>query len=203
MIKYYELLGFIQGDGDLGRLKSDSHKGLEINIGKKDLDLCDYFGLERPKDRTIYYNRSGIIQELKNLKFSSNKLPDRCLPETFNSWTEEEKISFFRGLYTANGSFIKAGRIAFKTTCAKISIEIKEYLESLGYHPYITTNKPKSVKFSNGEYLCKESYDINLAKIAEVKRFYEEIGFIQKYKMENIKEYLVKKVGFNEDCKRK
>jgi hypothetical protein len=191
--KTFELYGFIQGDGDLGRLKSHSHNGLEINIGKKDLDICDYLDIEKPKDRTIYYNINNITKTLSQMGFSSEALPNRNLLKTFNDWNDLQKVSFFRGLYSANGCFIKAGRIAFKTTCKGLSLEIKEYLESLGLHPYITTNKPKVVEFPNGEYLCKESYDINIGRQTEVKWFYCNIGFIQKYKMDDIRDYLYKK----------
>jgi len=193
-IKEYELYGFIQGDGDLGRLKSSSHKGIEINIGKKDLDICPYFNIDYPNGRILYYNTDkDLIPRLIELGFDSKNLPERELPKTFEKWNENEKKSFIRGLYSANGSFIKAGRIAFKTTSKILSVQLKEYLEHLELNPYITTNKAKNVKFSNGTYLCKESYDINLGRIKEVCWFYENIGFIQKYKMENILKYLSSK----------
>lgn len=197
--KEFEFYGFIQGDGSLGRLSSSEHKGLEIHIGKKDLDICDYFNLPYPKDRSVYYNENDILNNLRKLEFSSEQLPNREFPKTFNGWSETEKVSFIRGLYSANGSFIKAGRISFKTTCKKLSEELSSYLFEIGFHPYITTNKPKSVKFSNGTYLCKESYDINIARKSEVYKFYKEIGFIHKYKMTNIEEYLKKKGFLNED----
>lgn len=197
--KKFEFYGFIQGDGSLGRLDSSEHKGLEIHIGKKDLDVCDYFDLPYPKDRIIYYNENGILDSLRELEFSSEQLPNREFPKTFDSWSKKEKASFIRGLYSANGSFIMAGRISFKTTCKKLSEQLSYYLESVGFHPYITTNKSKDVKFSNGIYTCKESYDINLARISEVCRFYKEIGFIHGYKMNNIEEYLIKKGFLNED----
>ena len=61
-------------------------------------------------------------------------------------------------------------------------------LSSLGISSYITTNKRKNVVFSNGEYSCKESYDINISSgRSDFKRL---IGFIQKYKQEKIKEVL-------------
>ena len=199
MNKDYELFGFIQGDGDLGRLKSDAHKGIEINIGKKDYDVCEYLSIDVPRDRTVYYNKNNIKSILLELGFSSKTLPYRSLPKTFCAWSDDSKLKFMKGLYSANGCFIKVGRIGFKTTCNELANELKYFFESIGYHPYITTNKPKVVSFSNGEYLCKESYDVNLGRIAEIKRFYEEIGFMQKYKMQNIRDYLIKKGRLDEN----
>ena len=40
---HFVKLGFIQGDGQLNRLSDERyprHKGLEVNIGKKDQELC-------------------------------------------------------------------------------------------------------------------------------------------------------------------
>ena len=36
-------------------------------------------------------------------------------------------------------------------------------LSSIGINSYFTTNKKKDVKFENGTYECKESYDINIS----------------------------------------
>lgn len=35
-------LGYLQGDGNLGRLDSDTHLGLFVNIGKRDRDILHY-----------------------------------------------------------------------------------------------------------------------------------------------------------------
>jgi ribonucleoside-diphosphate reductase alpha chain len=54
-------------------------------------------------------------------------------------------------------------------------------LSSLGIKSYITTNKEKNIKFSNGNYTTKTSYDLNIT--SDRKIFAQTIGFIQKYKM--------------------
>ena len=190
--KKFMQLGFIQGDGGLGRLKSDAHKGMEVNIGIYDDDILPLFNLKRESNERKYY-LNGFNDICRQLKFSSEQLPNRPLPLTFNNWSDNEQISFMRGLYSANGSFIKNGRISFKTTCRELSEQLRGFLQSLDYNPYITTNKSKKVVFKNGEYICKESYDVNIGRQLEVKRFYNEIGFIHDYKMESIKEYLTRK----------
>ena len=190
--KLYMQLGFIQGDGCLGRLNSPEHLGLEINIGYKDLEIFDLFDIEKIDNKRAYYE-TGYNDICRQLGFSSEKLPNRPLPTTYHEWTYEQRISFIRGLYSANGSFIKVGRIAFKTTCKELANQLMNILKAFGFHPYTTTNKPKLVEFTNGEYTCKESYDINLGRQLEVLAFYKDIGFIHGYKMNNIKEFLINK----------
>jgi len=184
----YELLGFIQGDGTLTDLNNPSKLGLNINVGVDDEDVNTYFSFNRPiGERGIYYNyNEDIINLLYTLKFDLKVLPERQLPFTFNEWDMEDKINFMRGLYSANGSILeKYNRITFKTTCKELSEQIKQFWIDCGLNPYITTNKSKSVKFSNGEYKCKESYDVNMTRLQSRIWFRDNIGFLQEYK--NIK----------------
>lgn len=188
--KEFELYGFIQGDGTLGRLKSDAHLGLEVNIGEKDYDVAEYFMID-PKDRKFYL--VGFKERLIELGFSSEQLPNRVFPTTINSWSKIDKQSFLRGLYTANGSILSCGRITFKTTCKELTKEISDLLKEFDINSYITTNKSHDVKFSNGTYPCKESYDININKYSDKIKFFNNIGFLQKYKIEKLKNHLIEK----------
>gem|GEM_PF-5143914 len=61
-------------------------------------------------------------------------------------------------------------------------------LSSIGINSYFTTNKKKDVKFENGTYECKESYDINIS--TDRVKFYNLIGFLQKYKNDKLKEII-------------
>lgn len=173
--------GFIQGDGSLTRLKSPIHRGLEVHIGDKDRDIATLFKIEYNEDTRSYYI-NGYNEILKDLQFSSEVLPKRTLPKTFNNWTNKQKRSFMRGLYSANGSIIKTNRISFKTTCKDLSLEISAFLLELGIENYITTNKPKEIKFNNGTYLCKESYDLNIGTYQGILKFSKYIGFVHQYK---------------------
>ena len=190
-VKYDNLfvkLGFIQGDGALGRLASTAHRGIEVNIGEKDGDILSLFSDEKYTNknyRCIYL--SNYVDKLKELKFSQEHLPTRCMPETYNSWAYNQKQSFLRGCFSANGSVIKNYRVSYKTTCRKFAEQLqKTLLDDFGIKSFITTNKPKNVKFSNGEYLCKQSYDINIGKLKDVVKFYSEIGFVHDYKTKDL-----------------
>jgi len=192
IIKDYELLGFIQGDGNLTDINNPTKKGIGINVGKYDDDVYLYFNL-RDKDntnRTVYMNnRPDIINKIIDLGFDFETMLNRNFPTTFSDWSDIEKRSFVRGMYSANGSVIGGsgkGRITYKTINKTLAIQLKEYLESVGFTPYITTNKSKNVEFSNGLYTCRESYDVNIGKKEEKKTFCKTIGFIQRYKNEKL-----------------
>lgn len=186
----YVQFGFVQGDGCLGRLKSTDHKGLEINIGKDDDDILPLFDLTRDDVPDRKYYLVGYNNELRELGFSDESLPYRKLPRTFFNWTDTKKLSFLRGLFSANGSALKGyGRISFKSTCRDLIEEIQSALFEFGIISNITTNKAKNIEFLNGDYLCKESYDLNIGRKDSVLLFMDKIGFVQEYKNDKIYEY--------------
>lgn len=178
-------LGFLQGDGCLTRVNSIDHLGLEVNIGVNDDDVFPIFDLVKENNKRVYYI-NGFNDILKNKGFSLNVLPTRITPTSFNIWDNDDKLDFLKGCYSANGSVIKNTRISYKTTCKQFANEIKDNLLEQGITSYITTNKKKIVEFSNGDYECKESYDINISRYKDMVRFYNLIGFIQTYKMNKL-----------------
>lgn len=176
--------GFIQGDGCLSRLKSDAHKGLEINLGEDDEDVRKFFGITS-EDRCFYLS-DGTKERLLELGFSSDILPFRKLPLTINIWTRKQKLSFLRGLWSANGCIIKNSRISFKSTCKDLIESLTVLLSEFGISSYYTTNKAKKIKFENGEYECRESYDLNIGAYSEIVKFAKNIGFIHSYKNDKL-----------------
>lgn len=182
--KEFVRLGFLQGDGDLGRLKSQAHAGIEVNIGKNDTEIWDLFNI--PNNGSNKYYLTGYKNQLISYGFSPNPLPNRTFPSAYDFWEPDEKLSFLRGCYSANGSVITTSRVAYKTTCKEFAIKLMDTLSDFGYSPYMTTNKQKVVQFANGEFICKQSYDINIGRFNDIIRFYEDIGFEQQYKMNSL-----------------
>ena len=188
-IKY----GFIQGDGQLIRLKSDIHMGIEVNIGERDTDIWDLFSDEEYSEksgRAIYLQ--GFRDDMIQLGFCGENLPERTFPTTYNSWTKLQKASFLQGCYSANGCVIKHGRISYKTTCRQFAEQLAEtlYQDFDIQGVYITTNKPKRIQFPNGSYDCRESYDVNIGRYKEITKFLAEINFYQQYKREQLAQML-------------
>lgn len=186
----YIKLGFLQGDGQLNRLNSLEHDGLDVNIGANDGDILDLFSDDEYKvwkdGRHIYlYNYS---EKLRNLGFSPKTMETRVFPKSYNDWTKHQKASFLQGCYSANGTVLRSEkkgscRVGYKTICKEFAEQLCETLiNDFDICAYITTNKPRKVTFNNGEYLCKESYDINIGKYQDIVKFYSEINFYQLYK---------------------
>ncbi|MFW6015387.1 MAG: ATP cone domain-containing protein [bacterium] len=195
----YIKLGFIHGDGNLTRLNSQKHNGIEVNIGYKDEDIMILFKndnyTENTNGREIYVK--GYNNILKKLKFDINILPKRKLPKTYHNFTLKQKASFLNGCFSANGSVIKGYRISYKTTCKKFAEQLSNTLKKdFNIKNYITTNKPKKVKFKNGEYKCRESYDVNISRFKSIKEFYLNIGFFQKYKQIQLINLIKEKAPF-------
>lgn len=196
---HYVKLGFIQGDGQTTRIKSEYHKGIEVNIGVKDTDIYDLFEDEDfsvASERAIYVN--GFKNELIELGFSAEYLPERVFPSTYNTWTIKQKASFLQGCYSANGCVIKNGRVAYKTTCKMFAQQLLETLKTdfdiCG--AYITTNTEKKVEFPNGEYKCRESYDVNIGRYKDITKFASQINFYQQYKREQLSQMLFSRAPY-------
>jgi len=172
--------GIVLGDGAVHKA---SNNLVHLYIGDNDYD---YFDSEiasliikkrpglNPKAHEIYTNITH--EELP-------KTPLRVIPDRYFYADEKIKRSFLRGLFTANGS-VCGERVCLKQSSRILIEQVREMLSSLGIHSYITTNKSKDIKFSNGTYTCKESYDINITSGRTL--FKEYIGFIQKYKQDRI-----------------
>lgn len=180
----YVKLGFIQGDGQLSRLNSETHKGLEVNIGYKDGDIRDLFendSYTEKSNRAIYLN--GYNELLEELGFSRTILPFRGFPKDYINWDLNKKASFLQGCYSANGCVNAKTRVSYKTTCREFAEQLIETLESdFGITPNLTINKKHQAKFDNGEYECRESYDVNINKYNDIIIFAQNIGFYQNYK---------------------
>jgi ribonucleotide reductase alpha subunit len=184
--------GFIQGDGSTGRLISNYHKGLEIYFGENDLDVANIFGIAEVGKAYV----NGFNDVLLSIGMSSDTLPSRTFPSHFRYFHKDEKLMFLKGMYSANGCVIKNHRVSYKTTCRDLAEDLVKYIYELSdfeIRPYITTNKSKDVLFSNGNYTCKESYDVNISTLNGIIWFAEKIGFVQTYKQNSLSDLIKKK----------
>ena len=172
--------GLVLGDGGIHKASNDL---IILYIGDNDKD---YFTSE--VGRFILKERLGISQYAYEIQttISSEELPamhERVIPKRYFEGNSDEAASLLRGLYSANGSVVR-NRITYKTSSPILRDQIQLLLSSLGIKSYFTTNKTKDIKFVNGVYTCKESYDINVS--ADRDKFVTLIGFLQKYKNEKI-----------------
>lgn len=186
--------GLMIGDGSVHKASNNLKY---LSIGKDDYD---YFNSEI-KDFILEY-RPGLSEYAYIVKTTINilELPktyDRKVPDRFIQGNKNTKCGFLRGLYSANGS-ICGNRVTLKASSFKIIEDVQLMLSSLGIRSYFTTNRSTSVKFDNGEYVCKQSYDLNISTDRE--KFVNVIGFIQEYKNEKTN-LLIKKLNTNTHIK--
>ena len=171
--------GLVIGDGTVHKASNDK---VLLCIGEND---TDYFNSEIS---TLIGNaRPGIGQYVYEVTttIKASEIPstyDRCVPSRFLT-NPARAVGFLRGLYSANGS-VCGNRITLKASSRQIIEDVQMLLNSIGIRSYFTTNKPTTIKFSNGDYLCKESYDLNIT--TDRKKFADTIGFIQQYKNDKI-----------------
>lgn len=182
------MAGLLIGDGSIHKA---SNNLIYLCIGENDQDyfkseISDLIGRHRPGIKSYAYEVTTTL--------SSDHLKPVHLRDIPKYWFERDsKIKlacFLRGLYSANGSVV-ADRITLKAASKILIEQTQVLLNSLNIASYITVNKSKRVMFSNGEYECKTSYNLNITR--DKDKFYTYIGFIQKYKMEKLSKIISKK----------
>lgn len=173
--------GLVVGDGSVHKA---SNNKVYLCVGEDDQDYfkseIKSFIIKPNKISDDYgYDVKTTITHNDLKSTHSREVPDRFY------YGDKDKVSgFLRGVYSANGSVVN-NRITYKTASPKLRDQIQVMLSSVGIRSYYTTNKSKSVEFSNGTYQCRESYDINISTDRE--KFVNSIGFIQNYKNDKIK----------------
>lgn len=172
------IAGYAFGDGAVHRLGSDTHRGVEVYFGKKDKDVAALVG----QDVGIWYSRQAA-DWLKNHNVEPSSLLNKRLPLHASD-------DFVMGLFSANGCVVKGHRVAFKSISKGLIEDLKYELSLYGIHSYITVNKARKQKFSNGEYEMKTSYDLNISQFDSIVRFAEQINFVQEYKREALAELI-------------
>jgi hypothetical protein len=179
--------GLVFGDGTVHKA---SNNLVHLCIGDKD---HDYF--ESEISDLIEKHRPGLHSYAYEIKTDivSEEIPktyDRKIPLRYKMGDRNIVCSFLRGLYSANGS-IAGKRVTLKASSFDVIKDVQVMLSSIGIRSYYTVNKSKNNKFSNGEYIMRESYDLNIT--GDKDKFYAIIGFIQKYKEESLEEAMVNK----------
>ena len=176
--------GLVIGDGSVHEA---SNKKVYLYIGDNDKDYFD----SEIKEFILRSNgiKRGTTFDIKT-KILANELPytyQRYVPERYKNANKNIIASFLKGLYSANGS-ICGQRVTLKSTSKQIIEDAQVMLNFLGINSYFTRNKPTLIKWKNGEYTSRESYDLNIG--TDRNKFYNLIGFLQKYKNEKLKTLL-------------
>lgn len=177
VIPEYVVHGLVTGDGTIRNGKT------ALCVGEKDQD---YFTSEVSSmlEKTGYSFFRNVLIDTVDV---SMKTFDRDI-DIIKLDSTDKMASFLRGIYSANGAAItqQGGCVHVVLTATSKSVAEKVQLigKSIGMLPKIYKSKGVLTEFSNGTYLCKDSYRIVINKELDLAYFEKNIGFIQKYKQD-------------------
>lgn len=185
--------GLVFGDGWSKRFSSEKSKKYDrvlLCVGAG--DTC-YFESEVSPLFKGMYDQSYKVETTLTLD-EVVKTYERKVPDRFRYGPLGKVCGFLRGLYSANGSIV-ANRITLKAFSFKVIVAVQEMLSLAGIRSYYTVNKSRVCEFSNGDYMMKESYDLNIGTREGRTRFFNLIGFIHPDKTDRLKATLSQFIG--------
>lgn len=97
------------------------------------------------------------------------------------------------GLFSANGSVVGKHRVSLKTTDRQQASDVVNHLAGLGIKAIVVTNKPTLVKWKNGDYVSKESYNVQIQDFWSIVNFAEKVSFVQRYKRDALRKLIVER----------
>ena len=176
------LLGWLWNDGSI---RNDLFT-LHVTPEKDD----ELFNISILKGKKNYKRKVSLGRELSDAliayDYDSNHVQNKSFPRQYSEWTIKQKLSFMRGMFSANGNTLRS-EVRIKLSSRKLVESIQIELINLGIQvsPKIVINKGKICKFTNGEYQCGDSYQISIPKY-QSKTFSMLIGFVQSYKRDRL-----------------
>lgn len=196
------LAGWFWNDGYFCKNGQNIHK-IYFTPKLDDEALCffrQYFTILKDNSRKDKFNLKGeYVNQIERLhgdgfKFNTpNKLP----PRFQNPF---QLLAWLKGFLSANATIQRNG-IRVKLTSAPLVNWLKQCLDSLGFKTTnLCKNRGKIIKFKNGKYQCKDSFQIEVGRnyTWQIKNI---IGFLQTYKSNKIRDIKIVKIslGAEED----
>lgn len=176
--------GLVIGDGGAKTVNNGANTYMILYVGQDDQS---YFDSEIKSCIGVKFD--GIAHRVTTT-ITAEELPAtylRRVPARYLHADYATVAAFLRGLYSANGS-ICGGRVTLKAASFGMINDVQLMLSALGIRSYYTTNPAHRVTFANGEYDCRESYDLNIT--TDRDKFADMIGFIQPEKTIRLNEAL-------------
>ena len=179
--------GFLFGDGFGG-----DDRGIAVRLDKeKESEVYDLLLRHGCYEQSVLNDRQVVMY------LSKSRIPDwfqpfrqkaetKYIPKEVFHWPLPKIASFLRGLFEANGSLNKIGQVSFKTISKQLAKDIQLLLTLFGIPSWIVENKPQKIKWHNGTYTSKRSYNIQIAPRIAWK-FVDLIGFHSGYKLANFR----------------
>ena len=179
---FHEFLGWSWNDGNYNSTYNRGHAYFTPKQDKTAIDRFQQFLQSQCARLDRWSIKSHIVEEVLSkhpeaVLHTSEKLPPLDL-------SNEESRSFLKGFFSANCS-VQRGGIRLKITSFEMIKFISETLFLFNIDNSVQKIKGKICNFPNGEYQCKDSYQLEIGPQASYN-FLNEIGLIQEYKIDKI-----------------
>lgn len=141
-------------------------------------------------DKLVVLSREYSKQILDRVGYSFEKIKNKKPPNSKN-WTIKQKLSWLRGVFSANGAIVKNSKrkIRIGLTSKPMIEYISKELESLGFPlAKLIPTKDSLIKSDGKTYLSKGNSRLDLNATCALM-FQKLIGFIQKYKQEELNNF--------------
>ena len=185
------LAGYIQGDGTTGRIKQHGHKGMEVDFGKRDIDIASMYGKDVGTWRSRYVYDVALKYGLR-----PEPLPERLLPLKIDLIDG----NFLSGLFSANGSITinkRSKTVLLASTCIEMLRQVSSVLvDKFNIENTIITRKSQTIKWENGTYTSKPISILSIYKYKSLVNFAENISFGQQYKRDNLRKAIIEAAPF-------
>ena len=161
---YY--LGIWLGDGDSSDIK---------RICKPDQEIKDYVEQYAKKlglDYIFKYNKTSSMLTKKRGGYYCSDITkwadfyslrkNKHIPECYLYNSYENRLELLKGLMDTDGTILKNGHMSFTNTNYTLIKDMEKLVRSLGISCSLTKAKKSSYKLNNKEFICKDSYQLNL-----------------------------------------
>jgi len=179
------LLGFLFGDGFLHKGNEQVFVKLNPDIETEISEILQRHGFRKS---SLEGNTVTFVLSKNKIWFDKKKFIqytiDKRIPEDVFSWEIDKIRDFLSGLFEANGSINVNSQISFKTISLGLAKDVQKLLLLFGIPSWIVVNKPNKVQWHNGEYVSKQSYNLQISP-RNAHKFIETIGFISERKLKN------------------
>lgn len=198
--EFGQIMGWMIGDGYI----DNNHHWASLVFGNHEVNQIEYFkSLFGTYSDSVVLSDGGNIPHLNimdkrfgeyllQLGLTTNKAQHKRVPWSIMQAPREAVVGFLQGLFTADGTVNvnkkqKGCTIRLGSTSKGLLEDVQILLANFGIHGTIYHRRDASTStFAlGGEYKTQPLWDLVLGK-ANRKLFAEKIGFISKFKQDNV-----------------
>lgn len=187
------LLGFLFGDGTFESRRFYIRVDINPDNEPEVAELLTEFGFKKIDiGKSFYKFRMKVSDFIEKFGDKAYELIQNTYEKKIPEWVFDMDIDWIRdflvGVFEANGSVNRNGQILFKTISEELVNQLQQLLLLFGMFAWKVRNKRNKVEWYNGEYISRESWNLQIAP-RNAKVFKYTIGFLSERKNGRIKEF--------------